>query len=541
MRDTPKTLGDFLALAEQSPVWGGEGKIVSRAPDGTVTEIPLGTDRRLLERRILESMQQYWPEHLRPRHTAEPRAAIVDGDDSEADSDSTPKKQPAKEIDPGDEARWFLEKTKLDGVPTLLYWHGGWWRWRDGAYRECEASEVRGDLIRHLDREFNSLGSAVTSNVLDHLRANAFLPADREPPAWIGPPVNDWPADEIVATRGKLVHLPSLLAQRQCETSATPRFFTTAAVDFDFDANAPLPNEWHRFLRQLWPDDRDSIDTLQEWFGHLLVADTRQQKILLLGGPRRSGKSTIARVLRELIGRRNVCGPTLAGLATNFGLWPLIGKSVAIVSDARLSHRSDQAVVVERLLSISGEDALTIDRKCMEPVTCRLPTRLMLISNELPRLSDASGALSSRFLVLWLSESFLGREDHGLEKKLLAELPGIFLWAAAGWQRLRERGCFSQPESAAEMVEQLGDLTSPVSVFVRERCIVGKEYRATVRDLFSAWKNFCESAGRKEAGTDATFSRDLVAAVPGLRRVRTRETDSRLMAYDGICLKPVKF
>ena len=143
-------------------------------------------------------------------------------------------------------------------------------------------------------------------------------------------------------------------------------------ADFDLDLNAPRPEAWYRFLESLWPDDKQSVATLQEMFGYLLTLDTRQQKIFLLVGPKRSGKGTIARVLTGIVGKGNVAAPTLAGMATNFGLWSLIGKSVAIISDARLSGRADQVAVVERLLSISGEDAITIDRKNLQPLTCRV-------------------------------------------------------------------------------------------------------------------------------------------------------------------------
>ena len=58
-----------------------------------------------------------------------------------------------------------------------------------------------------------------------------------------------------------------------------------------------------------------------------------------------------------------VVAPTLASLVQNIGLAPLIGKPLAIVGDARIGARADQAVITERLLSISGEDFMTIDRK----------------------------------------------------------------------------------------------------------------------------------------------------------------------------------
>src|SRR5262249_35853944 len=151
-----------------------------------------------------------------------------------------------------------------------------------------------------------------------------------------------------------------------------PRFFSPNCLEFDFNPHAPAPTAWLSFLAALWPDDSQSIATLQEWAGHLLTPDTRQQKILLLVGPKRSGKGTIARVIRALVGQENVAGPTLSSLSTQFGLWPLLGKTVAMIQDARLSGRSDTAAIAERLLSVSGEDAVTIDRKNLSPVTAKL-------------------------------------------------------------------------------------------------------------------------------------------------------------------------
>ena len=76
-------------------------------------------------------------------------------------------------------------------------------------------------------------------------------------------------------------------------------------------------------------------------FGYLVSGDTKQQKIFLLVGPKRGGKGTIGRVLSRMIGRHNVAGPTLASLSTNFGLQDLIGKPVAVISDARMGSKSD--------------------------------------------------------------------------------------------------------------------------------------------------------------------------------------------------------
>jgi hypothetical protein len=155
------------------------------------------------------------------------------------------------------------------------------------------------------------------------------------------------------------------------------------------------------------------------------------------------------------------------GLATNrLGcaiFLGLIGRRVAIISDARLAGRADQHAISERLLSISGEDTITVDRKYREAWTARLQIRFLILSNELPRLADASGALAGRFIVLVLIHSFYGREDLGLTDRLLTELPGISNWSIAGWQRLSERRHFVQPNSALNAVRQLEYLGSPIA------------------------------------------------------------------------------
>lgn len=116
-------------------------------------------------------------------------------------------------------------------------------------------------------------------------------------------------------------------------------------------------------------------------------------------------------------------------------------------------------MIVERLLSISGQDAQTIDRKHREPWTGYLSARMTIVSNELPRFTDASDALASRMLILELEHSFYGREDTGLTDALLAELPGILRWAIDGWDRLQQRGHFLQPATSAALRDELEELS----------------------------------------------------------------------------------
>ncbi|NOT01035.1 MAG: hypothetical protein HOP29_10445 [Phycisphaerales bacterium] len=509
-------------------------------------------------------------DELRALANAAPVYQTTDDDGSDADNIDGPgmgqeigERDPVtgklilSSSDPLPSARVFIrERFRHDGMNTLRHYAGSFRVWRGNRYIPVEDDGLRADVYRFTEdaviaKTMPEGGivfgpfkptSGKVGNLIDAAAAETFLSAELTPPIWLDGDDARPPTDELILCRSGTLHIPT----RQWYPP-TPMLFSTSALEFDYDAYAPIPKQWTEFLKQLWPDDQASIESLQEIFGYCISSNTPQQKMFLLVGPKRSGKGTIGRVLGALVGHGNVVGPTMSSLAGPFGLQPLIGKSVAIVSDARFTMKTDFGVVVERLLTISGEDSVTIDRKNIPSLTVRLPTRFVFLTNEIPRVADTWGALAGRFIVLTLRESFFGREDVTLTDRLLTERPGILNWALKGWERLRARGHFLQPGSAADAVQHLADLGSPVSAFTRDRCTVGGGLRCELRRLYAAYREWCVERGRDRIGTDAAFSRDLAAAVPSIRRTRPRGSDNSkgtvfdgigLLVQDGTCTTP---
>ena len=151
----------------------------------------------------------------------------------------------------------------------------------------------------------------------------------------------------------------------------------------------------------------------------------------------------------------------------------LIDKPVAIFPDARLSSRPDNAAIVECLLSISGEDDQTIDRKHLAAWTGRLPTRFVLISNELPRLRDASGALASRLDPPGVHPVVLRSGGHRALRPPEARAAGDLALGDRGLEAAPPPGRFIQPRSGRELLAAMEELASPISAFLRDRCVVG--------------------------------------------------------------------
>jgi len=488
------------------------------------------------------------------------RALIAEAITPQATTTTAPQRPIEAADDPHRLARLYAEKcgTSPSGEPTLHYWRDEWHEWDGSGYATIPAAEIKAEMSGVIKAEFDRINleilaappkndeppppakkvtTGLLNNVMSALTSLRILPGAIEQPAWL---IDDapFPASEVIATKSALVHLPSLISGKPSTLPPTPLYFSAGAVDYPFDPAAQCPR-WMQFLADLWPDDPQAVECLQEWAGYLLLPDTSQHKLLVMIGPPRSGKGTIGRLFKTLIGARNVATPTLNNLAGPFGLWPLAGKTVAILPDARLGSSADAIAVVERLLSISGEDPQDIHRKNLPTITgAKLPVRFVLMSNELPNLRDSSGAFAHRIILLRMKKTWLGGEDKQLSAALEVELPGILNWSIAGWQRLQERGHFIQPDSGRELLTDLHDLTSPVSQFVRERCDIGPEFETPISELFAAWKQWSEERGRHNV-TEHTFAKDLKAKFPGISTKQRRCGTERFRVFEGVGLQSV--
>ena len=159
------------------------------------------------------------------------------------------------------------------------------------------------------------------------------------------------------------------------------------------------------------------------------------------------------------------------------------------------------------------------------------------MTNELPRLTDSSGALASRFVVFVLTKSFYRRENPQLTDELLTEAPGDLqlgrskvstgsISAATSLSRSRAK---RRPRNS-KTYRRRSRLSS------RDRCVVGRDRQVEVGRLWSAWKSWCETENHAP-GTKVLFGRDLHAAMPTVRKTRRRKGEHRVATYEGIGLR----
>lgn len=440
-------------------------------------------------------------------------------------------------------ARRFLESQYSceEGI-TLAHYAQDWYIYLETHYEQIEEQTIRSALYKFLDKcvkqvkgniaPFNPNPTNVSA-ILDSVKALVHLEnkANTRPPVWLAGYAQNKPdASKLISLENGIFHF-----EQNIQIPHSLGFFTTNSLPFAYNPTADCPH-WLKFLNDLWPNDTQSQELLQEYMAYVLSGDTKQQKMLNIVGPRRSGKGTINKILVALLGQHNTVAPQMDELVDNFGLQPWLNKLLASFTDARITGRNT-AGIVSQLLRIVGGDTITVNRKNKESWNGYLPTRIIIYSNEALQLSESSNALTGRMLVLSMTNSFFGKEDVTLSDKLIAELSGIFNWCLEGHRRRLARPSerFVQPKSGIELLETMEELGNPMSSFIEDVLVYDPESHVTKDALFACYKKWAVHKNIP-VGTDMAFKRKFLAATQDkhVNSSQIRENNERQRVYLGV-------
>jgi P4 family phage/plasmid primase-like protien len=412
-------------------------------------------------------------------------------------------------------ARIYRGRTR----PNLCHYRDDYYDHEAGHYTIVDDDTIRAELYGFLDTCSKEVvrgkkaevvpfapNKASVSETGEALKALGHVLPTVEQPHWLDGRDGPNPTDLICFPNG------ILNINTNEFTPPDPMLFTPHGVGFDYDPNAAAPNQWLNFLDEIFAGEVDQIASLQEAFGYCLSSDMSQEKVFMLLGDKRSGKDTTRHTLQSLLSPTAICGPTFDSMSTNFGMSQLIGKQLAVVGDMRLGARCDKDQLAEHVLKLSGRGLFTIDRKNKSHWTGTLPCKLWLLSNEMPKLKDASGALASRFVTYHTRTSFYGREDRQLfENKIRPQLPAILLWSLDGLRRMRARGPIAEPACSVETREELAREGSPIMAFVQQCLTLDATAKVEKDALYSAYLVYAHDSGLQPT-SKSWFFRDLATA-----------------------------
>jgi P4 family phage/plasmid primase-like protien len=393
----------------------------------------------------------------------------------------------------------------------LLYAADDFYTANDSGYWDLlKPDDLRAE-IRKTDPGCQYLStSAQISAMLDELKITGDVRSAAMPFEWINPPADaPSPIDLILASNGIYNVATGALME------LTTDYFATGIPAWEFDANAECPS-WLTFLGEVLHESFHP--TMQEWFGYTLTPDTSLEKMAFLVGASRGGKGTIKNVLEQLTGEAHRGSITLNDLSGEFGLQSMIDKRLIVIPDASDTELTKRATAVERIKSITGNDALSVNRKNKPMLhNVRIPAKLTVLANRHPKFIDDSTALAIRELVFTFEKSFAGKEDVTLRDRLTAELPGIANWSIEGLKRLRQQRKFTVGEKGKAAQHQVKLSQSPALRFATECLVVTGKAEDVVPvplafDVYGEWA-LRESLSTRERRNKNDFKEDMIAAL----------------------------
>lgn len=405
---------------------------------------------------------------------------------------------------------------------SLVFTGGEFYLYSDNVWRRVEEQFIQSVIqAKYMDATRGNV-----SGVLEFLKNVLYYPV-RNFPFWKGASPPGYPKDcrKVIPFKNGLFDVEHYVNTGDLASSLKPHhhgLFNTMKLEYDFDPGATC-DRWKAFLASIWgSENSDRAEALREWAGHTMIPDTTQHKICLLHGVPRSGKSTIGRLLFDLIGKENAVSTDLHTLANEHGPSALVGKNLAVLFDAHLPSSASGDRSLEKLKGISGGDPQIINPKFLAPYTTILNARLMIICNEVPRLKDSGNALLARMIPFRCDKSFVDRENIHLQSELSEELPGIAVWALEGVKRYISKGYLMRPKEAIEDLQNIKRVLNPISAF-GDDCLsytCDPKDKVSMDDLYRTWIAWCELNHIYSTGTKDRFFSQLRATCPPIAQMR---------------------
>lgn len=252
--------------------------------------------------------------------------------------------------------------------------------------------------------------------------------------------------------------------------------YVDSVIPHDWDASAQEPERWLDALDIYFdqcPDIVERIAALQEYMGYCLLQHAKYKKALALWGEPDSGKSVVASIIRRIVGNDAVSSLSLEQLEDPRKCSPIVGKRVNFMAELSRNHLIGPQF---KIFTSGGLDCVQVDPKYLDSFLYRPTVKLIVVTNEMPRVDDDTKATFNRLVLLQFPRSIPEQEqDPEFEEKLSSEIPGIIKWSVEGAKRLTLNRKFTIVQSSNQAVDEYRMSNNDVLAFVAANLIEHKD------------------------------------------------------------------
>ena len=308
-------------------------------------------------------------------------------------------------------------------------------------------------------------------------------------------------------------------------------FYATYMFPVIYDPiNVAYCKRWIQFLEETIQTP-EVIAQVQEFFGYCLTQSTSFEKCLLLLGPGADGKSTLLKILREMVGSQNCAAVNIEDLDDQFQRSSLYGKLLNISTE--VGSKAMESKIFKAIVSGDAVQAAYKHENSFEFVpTCKMA----FAANRFPRVLDNSDGFFRKILPVQFKRQFMIGADKNLFTTLKAELSGIFHWALIGRERLWKQQDFTESDETNRTLLDYRRSNNPVLCFLEDECELAtgdQKFEVTKKELYDKYEAYCRDKGYSKF-SEENFFRELRSARSNIEQYRPRSGGKREYRLKGI-------
>jgi len=297
-----------------------------------------------------------------------------------------------------------------------------------------------------------------------------------------------------------------------------------------YDPQAAAPR-WEQFVREVMRGDLEMVAYLQRLVGYCMTGEVSEDAFFIFYGTGSNGKTTFLEVLRAVMGYDYAKATPAATFlkrrdTSSSGASPEIARLRGTRLVTAVEVERAQRLATGMVKAAAGGDRQVARFLYQELMEFDGQFKVILAVNNKPAVHDQSKGMWRRVhLVPWeaVFEEGTPGFDKYLDRKLLAELPGILNWCAAGARQWFERG-LAAPTKVLAATREYREEQDDLGEFFENQCAFGRGKTAAVATLHKAYVTWCDSAGEKPMSKKVLTQ---VLAERGVKVKKSRVLDPR--------------
>lgn len=403
-----------------------------------------------------------------------------------------------------------------------------WFIWRETRWQADATQEVL-DMIRQFCARFAAGADTATmqrklTSVRNTRSVEEFSRIDRATAVASG----HWDRDPfLMATPGGTIDLRTGLMR-----DARPQDMISRTCSVAPDATETCP-QWIKFLLETCAKNHEQIEFLQKMAGYALTGDTREHALFFIYGPGGNGKSVFLNILMAIMHEYAITAPIETFTKSNNDNHPT---ELAMLDGARLVTASEteegKRWAESRIKSLTGGDPISARFMRQDFFEFTPIFKLLIVGNHMPALGSVDDAARRRFRLVPF-ENKPAVVDKELEKKLRAEMPGIFRWMINGCIKWQMDG-LNAPMNVRDATDKYFSDQDILQQWIDERCEFDINSRCDTGFAFSDWSAYATAAGEYVGKKKDLTSR---LGKKGITCSPTRIDGKQVRVYNGLRLK----